>query len=180
MRDRLTVSRVMLLLAFVLAVLVQSCSRSQDPAAAPQLSAGSVVSRQALAQAVGPVATYLGDDSYAVVSSAALPGYYDSFRAEIFRQGVTKWDERFDCNHFATYYVALAQTRFYLEHFQSSTPAQTLAIGVYWYRPQAAKGGAHAVVIADTERGLVWIEPQDGHEFTPTDAEKMTVFLKAF
>lgn len=116
-----------------------------------------------------------GDSSYAEVNSAWLRDYYDQFRAEIFRHGVTKWDERFDCNHFAGYYVALAQTKFYLENFHSRTKANSLAVGSYWY---ISKQGPHAVVFALTERGTVWIEPQNGREFIPDPSEQSTAFLK--
>lgn len=118
-----------------------------------------------------------GDTGYAEVNSAWLKGYYDAFRSEIFRQGVTKWDERFDCNHFATYYAALAQTKFYLANFQSRTPAQSLAVGTFWYR--SARGN-HAIVMALTERGLLFIEPQTGAELQLAPAERASAYLKNF
>lgn len=116
-----------------------------------------------------------GDDSYAEVNSAWLKWYYEQFRAEIFKQGVTKWDDRFDCNHFANYYVALAQTKFYLANFHSWTKARSLAVGSYWY---VSKRGPHAVVFALTERGVIWIEPQSGKEFIPDSVEQATAFLR--
>lgn len=116
----------------------------------------------------------MGDATYAQVNSAWLPGFYDTFRSEIFRQGVTSWDSRFDCNHFATYYAALAQTQFYLSHFQSWTKAESLAVGTFWYR---VPNGAHAIVFALTERGLVFIEPQNGQEVTLTLAQRQSAFL---
>ena len=120
----------------------------------------------------------LGDSAYAEVNSVWLRGYYDEFRAEIFRQGVTTWDARFDCNHFASYYAALAQTKFYLANFQSRTKAQSLAVGTLWYT--RAAGGGHAIVIAVTERGTLYIEPQTGQEVALTQAELNSATLKVF
>lgn len=122
---------------------------------------------------------FVGDSAFAQVNSAWLPTFYESFRAELFRQSVTRWDGRFDCNHFAGYYVALAQTRYYLASFHSSTPAQTLALGVYWYR-RGGNGEGHAIVVALTERGTVFIEPQTGAEVRLTQAERDSAWLKVF
>ena len=118
-----------------------------------------------------------GDTAYAQVNSVWLKEFYPDFRAELFRQGVVKWDERFDCNHFATYYAALAQTRFYLASWGSSTTAQSLAVGTFWY--QAPRGG-HAIIVAITERGRIFIEPQTGEEVKLTPAQIDSAFFRLF
>lgn len=146
-----------LVVACVVAVLLANgCAKQERP-----LATAKVLNRWEVG-AIMPSAT-LGDSSYAQVDSAALPALYEEFRAEIFRKGVTKWDDRFDCNHFAAYFAALAQTKFYLANFHSRTPAQSLAVGTYWYQSAA---GPHAIVVALTERGPVFIEPQTGGELT--------------
>ena len=135
-------------------ILAFGCSKQERP-----LATAKVLTRWEVG-ALMPSST-LGDTAYAQVDSAALPALYDEFRAEIFRKGVTKWDERFDCNHFASYYAALAQTKFYLANFHSRTTAQSLAVGTYWYQ---SPRGPHAIIVALTERGAVFIEPQTGDE----------------
>ncbi len=120
---------------------------------------------------------FCGDTAFAEVNSASLPAFYADFRQALFDQGVTKWDRRFDCNHFASYYVARAQTKFYLANFHSRTTAQTLALGVFWY--QSARG-PHAIVAAFTERGLLFIEPQTGGELQLSPAERASAWLKLF
>jgi hypothetical protein len=117
---------------------------------------------------------YFGDTSYAEVNSAWLPTYYEQFRQTLFDQGVTKWDSRFDCNHFATYYAALAQTKFYAANFQSWTKAQSLAVGTFWY---ISRRGVHAIAFAVTERGLIFVEPQTGREVNLTQSERQSAFL---
>lgn len=161
--------KTILLIALVLACA--GCSK-QEPAA---MATTRVLSGAEVRAAV-PFAL-AGDAAYAEVNSASLRTYYDTFRSEIFRQGVTKWDERFDCNHFASYYVALAQTKFYLAQFQSRTTAQTLALGTYWYQ---SPRGPHAIVVAITERGPIYIEPQTGGELILTPAQQSSAWLKAF
>jgi hypothetical protein len=162
--------RIFAILAAVF--LLASCSKRE---AAPMATARVLTIADMWKAA--PLAS-LGDSAYAEVNSAWLRGYYDEFRSEIFRQGVTTWDTRFDCNHFASYYAALAQTKFYLANFQSRTRAQSLAVGTLWYT--RAAGGGHAIVIAVTERGTLYIEPQTGQEVALTQAELNSATLKVF
>lgn len=151
----------------VVVLLVGSCSKQPT---GPSASTTTVFSRAEVRLAL-PYAT-LGDASYAQVNSAWLKAFYSEFRDELFRQGVTKWDARFDCNHFASYYAALAQTKFYAANFQSWTTAQTLAVGPFWYQ---SPRGYHAIVLALTERGPVFIEPQTGAELRLSPAELASV-----
>lgn len=149
-------------------LLAFGCSKPERP-----LATAKVLTRWEVGDLM-PSAT-LGDSTYAQVDSAALPALYDEFRAEIFRKGVAKWDDRFDCNHFASYYAALAQTKFYLANFHSRTPAQSLAVGTYWYLSPA---GPHAIIVALTERGPVFLEPQNGSEVK--FATRPQTFLNVF
>lgn len=123
-----------------------------------------------------PLAGFKGDAAYATVQSAALPSFYDNFRDVLSRQGLVKWDGRFDCNHFAALYISLAQSSYTVAAWQSETKAQTLALAEIWYRPGAGAAG-HAVVAAATERGLLFIEPQTGREIQLTAAERGTIYL---
>lgn len=161
------------LLFLLIALVPLGCSRKERGVE----STARVVPAAAVSQVLG--FTYTGDTAYAEVSSASLKGYYDTFRSALFADGVVKWDERYDCNHFAGYYVAKAQTGFYLANFHGRTPAQTLALGTYWYR-RGGSGSGHAIVAAITERGLVFIEPQNGQEVSLTPAEQASAFLKVF
>lgn len=53
------------------------------------------------------------DTIYAEVSSTWLASYYDDFRKTLFREGVVRWEETFDCDDFASFYVSLAAVRFF-------------------------------------------------------------------
>ena len=158
-----------LVLFIVVVLLIAACSKSPDR----QASTNRVITPDEIRAAFG--SAYCGDAAYAEVRAAELPAIYADFRKAIFEQGVTKWDERFDCNHFAAYMVARAQAKFYLDNFHSRTQAQTLAIGVVWY--VASPGKAHAVVAAFTESGLIFIEPQTGQR---VDVNPQSAYLKVF
>jgi hypothetical protein len=161
---------IQLLLVFAtFALCLGGCGKKE----ASPLASGAVVQNPAVeSQLFG----FVGDGPYAVVKADALASYYSDFRADLFKEGVVKWDERFDCNHFAGYYIAKAQTRYYLANFHSSTPAQTLALADVWYRPGGGTKG-HAIVAAHTDQGLLFIEPQTGGRIQLSQVERGTAFL---
>lgn len=122
---------------------------------------------------------HVGSSHLAQVRADALPGLYSHFRDELFRLGVVKYDPRFDCNHFAAFFCALANAKFSAANFHSRTPAQSLALAEYWYRPGAMQMG-HAVVFALTDRGPLWLEPQTGALLTLTPNEVASRYLVKF
>lgn len=120
-----------------------------------------------------------GDNSYAEVNSAWLERFHTDFRTELFRQGIVRADERFDCNRYAEFFIGLAQVRFYREAFHSQLPAEALALAPYWYVRGDGRG-SHAVVQALTERGRLFIDPQTGAEVYLTPQEHATAFYRFF
>lgn len=142
---------------------------------APKCSTGRVIDPMEL-RALG--AGHIGDSAYSEVNSAWLKSYYDSFRKSLFREGVVRWDERFDCNHFSSYYIALAQVRNFTENFHTKTRAQSLAIGECWFMQTPIT--AHAVVMAVADAGVLYIEPQTGQQLTLSTAQIASRFLVKF
>lgn len=122
---------------------------------------------------------YFGDDSYAEVNSAWLKLWYGEYRAQLDRVGVVRWDVRFDCNRFVDFYSGLAQAYFYRQTFHSRTPARALALGPIWYVRDMG-GGRHALIQALTERGRIFIDPQNGREIDLTPTEKASAYLQIF
>lgn len=144
----------------------------------PAPSTGRIFTRAEI-QAKAGVLSYYSDDTYAEVSSAWLKSFYDDYRKVLFNQGVTKWEPTFDCDNFATFYVALANVRFFSASFQSFSPAQSLALGEFWYSPSGG-ANAHAIVTVLTERGQIFIEPQSGQELQLTPEERASCLLLKF
>ena len=141
---------------------------------APKCSTGRVIDPMEL-RALG--AGHTGDASYAEVNSVWLKSYYDSFRSSLFREGVVKWDGRFDCNHFASFYVALAQIKFFNENFHGGTRAQTLAVGECWYHSER---GPHAIVMVVADTGVTYIEPQNGQQLNLSTEQIASRYLVKF
>lgn len=117
----------------------------------------------------------LGDVLYAEVNSEWLAAFYRTYRAELSRMGVVKWSDRYDCRRFAGFFTELAQNHFFNQAFQSNIPAHTLALGPVWY--QKADGKGHAIVVALTERGAVYLDPQNGQELHLTATERASIYF---
>lgn len=163
--------------AFLAAVatvaILGAATRGEAAQVAP--TTGRVISRAEMrAKAPGAV---LGETAYAEVNSAWLIKWYPSFKDKLFKIGVTKWDSRFDCNRFASFYTDLAQASFANEMFRSDSPAQALALGTFWYN-RADGQGKHAIIQALTERGRIFIEPQSGKELQLTPAEIQSGYVQ--
>lgn len=122
---------------------------------------------------------YFGDQAYAEVNSAWLSKFHEEFRRELHRLGITRWNERFDCNRFVDLFIALAQARYYRETFHSDTPARALAMGPYWYVRDNGQG-THAVVQVLTERGRIFVDPQSGEEVQLTRTETALAYFQFF
>lgn len=143
----------------------------------PAPATGKVLSSAQL-RAVVPGAI-VGENNYAEVNSAWLPGWYRLFRAKLFQIGIVKWDERFDCNRIAEFYSNLAQAFFSVGMFHSESPAQALALGPIWYERADGKG-RHAIIQALTERGRVFIDPQTGLEMDLAPGERQSAYVQIF
>jgi hypothetical protein len=120
---------------------------------------------------------YVGDVAYAEVNSAWLPVYYTRFRTELSRLGIIHGGERFECNRSAELYTGVAQVLFFQEAFHSDTEARALAVGPFWHRPD---GGTttHAIVQVLTERGLIFIDSQNGAQLELSAQEIASAFLQ--
>jgi hypothetical protein len=121
---------------------------------------------------------YAGDSSYTVVRKDWLVDFYPKYRDRLFKLGVAKADDSFDCNHFSYNFVALAQTDYYVTSFHDRIRGDTLAVGLIWYITRFGQG--HSIVMAVTEQGIVYMEPQTGQFVTLTESEKATITLKLF
>lgn len=154
-------------LLFISILILAGCTRPEKT-----ITTGRVLPR---AEVISVLTGFTGDTAYAEVRSAALPDLYANFRAVLSDQGLVKWDARFDCNHFASLYIALAHSKYAVAAWHSYSEAQALALAEVWYARDS--GGAHAIVAAMTEQGLVFIEPQTGKPINLSDRERRSFIL---
>ena len=134
----------------------------------PSLWTGKVLSREECKLRFGMMEWGV-DSTYAEVNAMALGGYYDWFRSELFRLGITKWDASFDCDNYAALYADLLGVRFFRAQWESARPpAQSPAVACYYYQSPA---GPHAINAVLTDLGRIFIEPQNGRRLILTPDE---------
>lgn len=152
------------------------CARK---AGEPVMFTGKVYDRVQMAEIAG--GAFFGKTQYAEVSHAWLLWAYDDFRAEISagQFGVTGWDDRAECTFFTTAFEAFAQKRYFAQAFHSSIPAPGIAVGAQWYT-LAADGEGHSLVVAITERGREFFEPQTGKFVTLTQEQIDSTYHRKF
>lgn len=167
-------------------LLLASCSKEPASNLSTPITAGRTIQASFLqAELIGAYGSnnvgafpQTPDTSYAAVNSAWLRDFYTRWRADLHRKGVVKWDPKFDCNRFAASFAASAQIEYFTATFHARNAAEALAVGEIWYDREA--GGAHAIVIAHTERGPIFIEPQSGLELRLSSAEVASIYFKRF
>lgn len=117
------------------------------------------------------------DATYAKPTIRWLKGeFWDWFQKSRWDLGLSRWTRKNDCDNFARAYAQAAQDCHSLSVGNNS---DALAVGEFWYHQ--AKGGAHAIIIAVTDRpGLTFIEPQTGGELTLTEQEFQSCFFVRF
>ncbi len=120
---------------------------------------------------------YFADATYAKPTLSWLKKqfwtWYQGFRWEM---NLNKWTRKNDCDNFARSYAQAAQDC----HSLSQDPGDNegLAVGEFWYHKKT--GGAHAVIIAVTDQGRIFIEPQNNEQLVLTESEISTCFYARF
>lgn len=147
------------------------------PAISDPMSTGRVITQSELAIMLPGARTT--DAVFAEVSSQWLKRFYPRFRKELSRAGVARWNDRFNCRQFTGFYVDLAQSSHTSACWDQLLPARPLALGEVWYQ-RDKDCGRHAVVVALTERGRIFVEPQTGQELQLSQKELASIYLAVF
>jgi hypothetical protein len=141
----------------------------------PKLISQEIISFENLNNLTGFQADLYRNKKYAVVNYDAIPDLYFDFW-KLFSDHIKGWDEKFNCIHFTSLYIELAQLKFASKSVSYYSKADALAMGEFWYHPDGFKNGVdHSIVIIYTTKGIVFIEPQSGKEVNLTKTELMSV-----
>lgn len=121
---------------------------------------------------------YAADVDYAQVNSQWVQKYWSQWRDATFARGLIRWNDWFDCNKFADLFVIDAQLAYAK---RGRKVAESLAVGVLHYRPSMVWGATadHAIVVFLTEKGRIYMDPQNGEIMNLTDQEiKNTYYVR--
>lgn len=128
-------------------------------------------------QAVAPFASIqLADRDYSLPSTQWVKVFNEWFRSKMFSFVGDKWDTRFDCDDFARFYACFCQLANYRS--RPKARAEGLAVGELFYRIDGR--GGHAINVAMTEKGIQFIEPQNGEFIQLSEIEKTTIWFVRF
>lgn len=112
------------------------------------------------------------DQTYAIINSDWLDEFL-KFHAFHRKELGLKWETFWDCDSFARDFANLADL-----HHGPTSGAEAIAIGEVFYKTD--EGGYHAINLALTDKGIVFIEPQISEIVELSNAEKMSIFYIRF
>lgn len=151
-------------------------ARADTPEADAFCSGGVLTASQVCA--LFPNHTYVERDRYAVLRSDSLHDLQELFVQAVFRNGLRPvWSPRFACAKFSMVFVATARLAYLAAH-EGERAVPELAVGEVWF--MTGPNSAHAVVVAVTERGVVYWDPQCGHEVPMPGDRLAATFLRKF
>ena len=114
----------------------------------------------------------LVDSDYAIIQRKWLDEFL-AFHADYRFQNDFKWETFWDCDDFARDFANLAT-----KHHGGLSGMQAMAIGEVFY--QMDSGVYHAINIALTDEGILFIEPQASRVVELSEAEKLSIFYIRF
>lgn len=114
----------------------------------------------------------LSDETYACPTLQWLTGdFWTWFKSKRWELGLTTWKRNNDCDNFARAYAQYAADC----HALTTDAAEGLAVGEFYYT--RADGAKHAIIVALTDVGVVYIEPQLGTQLMLTPQEIASCFF---
>jgi hypothetical protein len=126
---------------------------------------------------------YLTDVSYVTPDRNWLQGkFYSTFRRNLTQNKLYQWRTYHDCDNKANKYWQFAcdchALTMMLREKQGKQIYEGIAVGVFFFKQETRFG--HAVNFAVTEKGIEFIEPQNGRFITLTQDEKDTAWYAIF
>jgi hypothetical protein len=119
------------------------------------------------------------DSNYALPTTAWLLGpFWSWYQGRRFELGLHKWTRANDCDNSARAYCQAAADCHASTMGSSDKAPEGVAVGEYFYTKDS--GGGHAIVVAVTEKGIIYIEPQTGVEINLSDMEKLSCMFVRF
>jgi hypothetical protein len=119
---------------------------------------------------------FLTDVDYAKPTTRWLTTtFYTYFLDWLKVNGLEKWKNKFDCDNFEAVYYAFAHAC----HSKSDRSEEGIAVGQMFYKLDGGRGG-HAINVAVTDDGLIFIEPQNGRRIQLSTAERESCWFVRF
>lgn len=141
---------------------------------------------QSTLRASGIYAVGFGGANYQLPTLAWLQNtFYPAMRQELFGEGITAWSQAFNCRLFTLDALVFAD-KCDAETVNAAPGTDTLAIGSFWFVPDAARfgnsetpgllagtysGEGHAILCCVTDQGIKFLDPQSNTIWALSAAE---------
>lgn len=120
----------------------------------------------------------LSDSTYAKPTSAWLRDkFWPWFKGARENLGLMTWTRKNDCDGFSRAYAQAASDCHALTAGEES---EGLAVGEFFYVGTTHVQGPHAIVVAFTDEGKLYLEPQTGQRIALTPTEEISAFFVHF
>lgn len=120
----------------------------------------------------------ISDETYGKPKTAWLRDkFWPWFQQMRWNLGLDKWTRRNDCDNFARAY---AQACADCHALTVGNQDEGLAVGEFCYIGTSHVQGAHAIIVAFTDEGKIYIEPQTGQRLALTPSEELSCFFVRF
>jgi hypothetical protein len=119
----------------------------------------------------------ISDVDYAMPKASWLTGtFYDFYQEWRFDHNLNEWSNKNDCDNAACLFYTFAQ----ICHAKSDRAEQGISVGELFYFIGGDKTRGHAINIAITDKGAIYIEPQSGKTLSLTKTEKESSWFVRF
>jgi hypothetical protein len=116
----------------------------------------------------------LTDETYARPTAAWLRDmFWPWFQRKRWDLGLSRWARKNDCDNFARAYAQYAAD---CHALTAGEEAEGLAVGEFCYIGTTHAKGPHAIVVAFTDEGKIYVEPQTGQRLALTPTEELSCF----
>jgi hypothetical protein len=120
------------------------------------------------------VPVILSDATYAKPTTAWLRDHFwPWFQKMRWNLGLNHWTRKNDCDSFSRAYAQAAQDCHALTVGETE---EGLAVGQFYYIGTTHVQGPHAICVAFTDDGKIYIEPQTGQRLALTPTEELSCF----
>ena len=124
------------------------------------------------------VPVILADASYGVPTVRWLgEQFWPWYQRQRWNLGLDKWERRNDCDNHARAYAQYAAD---CHALTGSGAGEGLAVGEFFYVATSHVQGPHAINVAFTDEGKVYLEPQTGRRLTLAPSEELSCFHVRF
>lgn len=116
----------------------------------------------------------LSDATYAKPTVRWLrEDFWPWFQKMRFNLGLNRWQRKSDCDDFARAYAQAASD---CHALTGGSAEEGLAVGQFYYIGTTHVKGPHAIIVAFTDEGRTYWEPQTGQRLALTPTEELSCF----